>query len=260
MIPLYFRALETSRGRGLIQDQKAVEIVHSLDYDFSKFERAWRLHAEVVVRTEILDERVAEFLQRSPDAIVVNLGAGLDGRFQRLDNGQVVWFELDMPDSLGLRERYLPPSRRNPYLAGSMLVFDWMEKLGREPRQPLLLIAEGLFCYFDEADLRRLFTAIADRLPGAELLFQSVAPWIVGRQGAVAGLNQTRAALKWGVRHGGEVAKWDSRIGLIGEWYLVERHRERWGWLRYAGWIPPVGRMLREVWKITQVKFADQVA
>lgn len=260
MIPLYFRALETSRGSGLIQDQKAVEIVNSLDYDFTKFERAWRLHTEVVVRTEVFDERVAEFLRRNPSAIVVNLGAGLDGRFGRLDNGQAVWFELDMPDSLALRELYLPPSPRNPYLAGSMLDFDWMEKLGRGPQQPVLLIAEGLFCYFDEADLRRLFTAIADRLPGAELLFQSVAPWIVGRQRAVAGLNQTRAALKWGVRHGGEVARWDSRITLIGEWYLVERHPRRWGWLRYAGWIPPVGRMLREVWKITQVKFADQVA
>lgn len=257
LIPLYFRALETVHSRPIIRDTKAMEIVRALDYDFTRFASAWPIHMEVAVRTEVLDEQVSAFLCKHPEAIVVNLGAGLDGRFERLDNGSVTWFELDLPDSLALRERFFPPSARNRFLSGSMLDFAWMDRVERLDFQPVLIIAEGLFCYFNEAEVRSLFLAVAERLPGAELLFQSVAPWVVGRQRSIAGLNRTRAALKWGIRRGKDVEAWDSRIHVVDEWYLIERHRERWRWLRYARWFPPASRLLREVWKITHVRFDD---
>ena len=42
LIPLLGRARETQTDSGLIQDNKAVEIVNTLDYDFSK----WRNEVE----------------------------------------------------------------------------------------------------------------------------------------------------------------------------------------------------------------------
>ena len=45
---------------------------------------------------------------RNPQAAVVHLGCGLDTRFERVDNGQVEWFDLDIPDVMALRESLIP--------------------------------------------------------------------------------------------------------------------------------------------------------
>jgi O-methyltransferase involved in polyketide biosynthesis len=34
---------------------------------------------------------------------MVELGTGLNTRFERLDNGRVHWFDLDLPDVMALR-------------------------------------------------------------------------------------------------------------------------------------------------------------
>lgn len=33
-----------------------------------------------------------------PEGLVVNLGAGLDTRFYRLDNGTITWIDIDLPE------------------------------------------------------------------------------------------------------------------------------------------------------------------
>ena len=49
-------------------------------------------------RTILLDQMVGAFLEEHPDATVVNIACGLDTRVYRLDNGQVRWYNLDLPD------------------------------------------------------------------------------------------------------------------------------------------------------------------
>ena len=49
-----------------------------------------------------MDAAIRTFLARHPDAVVVNLGGGLDTRFFRVDNGRVLWKEIDVPESIAL--------------------------------------------------------------------------------------------------------------------------------------------------------------
>ena len=65
MIPLFGRAVETNKPNGLLRDPKAVEIVETLDYDFSKWKKAWSL-AGCCVRTIIYDRMPREFLNDHP--------------------------------------------------------------------------------------------------------------------------------------------------------------------------------------------------
>ena len=97
LIPLYFRAKETQRWRGMCRDPWAVEIINSLDYDFRRFDSPW-LQMDVAIRTEIFDEQVQAFLARHAAPLVINLGAGLDGRFFRRLEGRVLWVCFDIPD------------------------------------------------------------------------------------------------------------------------------------------------------------------
>lgn len=255
LIPLYLRAMESRRPDAIIRDPTASRIVESISYDFTRFGQPWHIQMEVAVRTEILDQQVGRFINRHPDGIVVNLGAGLDGRFFRLDNGRINWYELDMPDAIDLRRQYFPPAERNRLLPKSMFDWEWIDGIEASSEQPVMLVAEGLFCYFDEDSIRELFQNIADRLPGAEILFQSISPRYVGKHSRVPAVNATRAALKWGIASGRELEAWDPRYEFLDEWTFIDRHRGRWRWMRYASWLPPVRRLLREVWKITHLRF-----
>ncbi|HBB73292.1 MAG TPA: class I SAM-dependent methyltransferase [Planctomycetaceae bacterium] len=260
LIPLYFRARETLRPDAIIRDPEAVRLVAAIDYDFSRFDPAWIIGLDCVIRTEILDERVRAFLGRHPDAVVINLGAGLDARFRRIDNGRVRWFDLDLPDAIELRDRLLPAGERVVHLAGSMFDPGWAARVPAPPGTPVLVIAEGLFCYCAERQLRGLFALLAARWPGVHVVFQSISPRYVGRQAEVPAVNLTRARLLWGVESGREIEAWDPAYRFLGEWAFIDRHRHRWGHLRWLSLLPWVRRDLRTVMKISEVRLGEPAA
>jgi O-methyltransferase involved in polyketide biosynthesis len=257
LIPLHFRAREAARPDAIVRDPEAVRIVNEIDYDFARFDEAWIVGLDCIIRSEIFDERVRAFIERHPDAVIVNLGAGLDARFRRVDNGRIRWFDLDLPDAIELRDRFLPAGGRVRHLALSMFDAAWLEQVAAPPGTPVLVIAEGLFCYCDEADIRRLFAAVAARWPGAHVLFQSISPRYVGREADVGAVNLTRAKLRWGVWSGREVAAWQPGWRLVGEWAFIDRHRQRWGRLRWLSLLPWVRHDLRTVMKVSEVALGD---
>lgn len=257
LIPLYFRASESSAEQPLFRDEKAVQILPELSYDFSGFDSAWALRNDVVVRTVVFDELVADFIERNPTGVIINLGCGLDARFDRLDNGSIDWYDLDMPDSIELRNRFFDADERNHVIAKSMFDKDWFHEINDQSttgRRPVLIVAEALFFYFEESMIRGLLGDLSHRFPGSELVFQSVSPGIVGRQSMVPLLRRTRAELKWGIHSAKDVATWNSGYELLGQVSLVDRYPERWRWYRLAMRIPPFGRYLREVMRVNHLR------
>ncbi|MEL6716449.1 MAG: class I SAM-dependent methyltransferase, partial [Planctomycetota bacterium] len=123
LIPLLGRAEETRRN-GLIDDPIAVRIVDRLDYDFSKWDGAPSLRG-ATIRTRIYDAQVQRFLDAHPEGTVVEIGAGLNTRFERLDNGRAHWVELDLPDTMALRRQFFQDHERRTMVAASVLDTDW---------------------------------------------------------------------------------------------------------------------------------------
>ena len=106
MIPLWGRAVATQRG-GLIDDPAAVDLVGRLEYDFeSKLNHARAIMPMLAVRAARFDEAVRDFIDRHPDGVVVELGCGIDTRWERCNGSRVDWFDLDMPAVISLRRRY----------------------------------------------------------------------------------------------------------------------------------------------------------
>ena len=57
-----------------------------------------------------------------PEGLVVNLGAGLDTRFYRLDNGTIAWIDIDLPEVVAFRQKLQDPANpRRLLLAASVL-------------------------------------------------------------------------------------------------------------------------------------------
>lgn len=170
LIPLYGRALDAKARRPVLGDVEAPRMVERIDYDFAKF-RGPSLGGSVL-RSAIFDGWVRRFLAEHPDGTVVELGAGLGTRSHRLDNGRARWFDLDLPDTVELRRRFLTDSARTTTLAASVLDTDWFERIA-ESGGPHFFVSEAVLLYFDEEQVRSVVRALADRFPGADLSFDT---------------------------------------------------------------------------------------
>jgi O-methyltransferase involved in polyketide biosynthesis len=255
MIPLAMRAAESRRTDAIIRDPTAERIVAAVDYDFTPLAGAWMTQADVAVRTEIIDEIVQSMLARYSRLVVANLGAGLDGRFDRLDNGRVRWFDIDLPEVVELRRRFFTESDRRRFIPRSLLDFAWIDDLARSPEEHVLVIAEGVLHYFPEGDVRRLMAEIADRLKGADLVVHTTSPACVRYQSRNRVFKTFQAPFAWGIATTRSLTAWDPRIDFVSEEAFVDRHPRRWRWLRWAKAIPGIGTELRASMKIAHLRF-----
>ena len=137
LIPLYFRAIESERPDALVRDPKAVELVGQLDYDFSGVQRLKDEQVNYLLRMREFDRQARAFLAEHPDGVIVDLGCGLDTRFERVDNGQVEWYGLDLPEVIELRKELLDETPRSHFIECSVLDFSWMDALSGQAGKKL---------------------------------------------------------------------------------------------------------------------------
>ena len=81
---LYARAQESKKPNHHIYDERAIEVVSRLDYDFSKAESDKAMSLGVIARTIVLDKLVGDFLSHYPHAVVMNIACGMDTRCYRM--------------------------------------------------------------------------------------------------------------------------------------------------------------------------------
>ena len=251
LIPLRARYVESKRENGIISDPKSIEILDRIEYDFSgKKEVSVGSRIGVAIRTEILDEETSRFLSKNPDAVVVNLGCGLDTRFHRLDNGSVTWFDLDMPEAIELRKKFFDETDRFKLVPKSVTDFSWMETIPRG--WPLLFLAEGLLMYFTEDEVKGLLGKIGATFPGSSMLFEAMSPFIAKRTDRHADVKKYDARFKWGISTGAELEEWKQDIEFVEEWYYFDRHTDRFPLIfRLLSLIPA----FRKGMKIVHIRF-----
>ena len=127
MPQIVYACARESEGRGTIHDPKAEEIIRRLDYDFSLAESDIAMRSGVIARTLVLDRLARSWLAQHPGTVVVNLACGLDTRCYRVD-GYAHWYNLDLPETIAVRERLLPEHGAILQLAMSAMD-DWSRAL-----------------------------------------------------------------------------------------------------------------------------------
>ena len=136
---VYARAKE-SGGRGAIHDAKAEELIEKLDYDFSLADKDTAMRSGVIARTIVLDKLTKTWLASHPGAVVVNIACGLDTRCYRMA-GYAHWYNLDLPETMAVREKFLPESGTISQVAMSAMD-DWGDAI-KEQNAPVLIVIEG---------------------------------------------------------------------------------------------------------------------
>ena len=175
VIPLYGRMICSKHFPQLFSDPEAERICASLDYDFAgkqkKMESVFGLFGalEVAQRQYDLAFEAKMYLQDHPQAAVVNLGCGLDDTFRKVDNGECRGYNLDLPDVIQVRNELLPAAEREENIACDLNDLSWMDKIPQE--NGAVFFASGVFYYFRTEEVKKIFTAMAEKFPGAVLVF-----------------------------------------------------------------------------------------
>ena len=210
LVPLYARAVETLRKHPILKDPKAVAMVESIDWDFRRFGQRLRVVA-CVLRSAMFDEWVKAFLSRHPEGTVVEIGAGLNTRFERLDNGTVHWFDLDLPDVAELRRKFFTDSGRRVTLAGSILDSSWMAAVRQSPG-PYCFVAEAVLIYLTEQEVKAALAQIAGNFPSASLAFDTVTLTAIEHANKDHARRKLDARFAWACGDPREIERW--KIGL----------------------------------------------
>jgi O-methyltransferase involved in polyketide biosynthesis len=268
LIPLYSRAIEAQSKHPIINDGKAVEITRQLNPLFAasssplhrrlakgKVRRTMnkKLSTFLAMRSRRFDRYCQEFLRHNKDGVIVELGCGLSSRFSRVDNGSLMWYDLDFPEVIAIRKRFFTEIPRNQMIASSVLDFHWMDFV--TPREnPVLFLAEGLLMYLQESDVKSLILELQRRFPGCELVCEVENTFVIEtlkkerwkrkfQRDHHLGADVT---LHFGIKTGRDLESWGEGIRFLDEWTVFDDHEKKLGWmnlfrfskrLRNAQWI-----------------------
>jgi O-methyltransferase involved in polyketide biosynthesis len=244
LLTLYIRAMESQRPDAMIKDVKAEALVKEIGLDFSgvkQIRMTELLYAMRIIFTREMDRYARDFLSHHPEAVVVHIGCGLDSRFERVDNGLVEWYDLDFPEVIDLRRKYISDEGgRYHLLACSVLEETWLEAVkGHSPR-PFLFLAETVFVYFLEAQVKSLVILLRDQFPGAELVFDGWRPFEVWLGNRYLSNSLYAGLMRWGFWRGQELEGWGDGIHLLDEWGFFDQPEPR---LDSYRWMAPLFRL-----------------
>lgn len=244
LITLYARAKESSSADLIITDRKAIEIIEILRREMigsgnpihrKILEGRYnsKLAVTMALRSRRFDRYALDFMESNPDGTVINLGCGLDTRFDRIDNGTIRWFDIDFPGVIELRRKFLEENKRRSFLAGSILDSFWLDKV--KTKGPYLILAEGVFMYLREAEVRQLFSMIRRGLGAVELVCEVTNSFWVQRM--KSGYMQWKfrhqlgmtggAVFSFGVPDSRYFETWDEHYRFVDDWtYFDDKERK----------------------------------
>jgi O-methyltransferase involved in polyketide biosynthesis len=239
LIPLYIRAMESQRPDALIRDDRAVALIGQIDYDFSRFRLEAHDHVAIVLRNREFDRHARDFLSRCPEAVVVHIGCGLDSRFERVDDGQVEWYDLDLPKVIALRRKLIGDEGARYHLLDCS-VFDsaWLKRVSVHHQRPFLFLAEGVLMYFEEAQVKSLVLTLREHFPGAELVCDAETPFGIWANNLKLAFSRVGARLCWGLKRGRDLESWGDDIYLLDEWFYLDCPEPRLGAPQWARHFP----------------------
>jgi methyltransferase (TIGR00027 family) len=262
LLTLYCRALESKTKDPVLKDPKAVELTEKLNPELSSSNSRLRrdlsrgrirkeLRLYIALRARKYDRYAKDFLTENPKGVVVNLGCGLDTRFFRIDDGKLVLYDLDLPEVIELKKKLVPETERFHYIASSVLNYSWMDRLKERHQGPFLFLAEGLFMYLPQEDVKKLVIELHRTFPGSFLVCEMANSII--QKTPMKELTKFKmrnqlhlgkgAFYSSGISNGKDVERWAHGIKYLGDWSYSDENEKKLGLYRLFRHIPLLRKM-----------------
>lgn len=220
LIPLFGKAKESQGKRPILIDKKAIEIVNNIDYDFKSLKIPEKTNIMMCLRAKLIDNFAEIFLAKCNEGVALHLGCGLDSRYNRIENDNVDWYDIDFEEVIDIRSHFYNETEHYHLVASSVTEDGWLEKIP-QGRGPYIVIAEGLFMYLKENDIKDLISKLADRIGSFILIFDAFNTYTAKKVKNHPSIKKTGAIIQWGVDNPEELTKWEMGIKFIEEKYFT---------------------------------------
>lgn len=215
LLTLYTRAMDSRSKYPILGDKKAEEIVKHLDYDFQKLKVPQKESFGGAIRAKILDDCTAAFLMEHSDAMVLDLGCGLDSRRERVDPPKSIrWFDIDYPNVIEVRRHFYHEDDGYQMIGASLTDPNFLDAIPMN--RPAIIVADGLLPFLTEDEIKRLLRRLTAHFSSGQLAFNGyskLASRLIASHPSIKAIGIVPASPGFDDPH--EPEKWNPRIKLI---------------------------------------------
>jgi O-methyltransferase involved in polyketide biosynthesis len=224
-LTLYARALDNRRPHPILADATADRIIRTADYDFGQLHVDTNLVLNVALRAKKLDQVASEFVARHPDAVGLDLGAGLDTRFERLAPPATVdWYDVDFPAVAAARKRLIPEHPNAHLIGADVRDPGWLDAV--PSGRPAVIVADGMMAFLTQDELESLWNRLISHFPSGEIVFNSYTRFAIWIAQHARGTKSVADLVKFsGMDDARAPEAWNPKLRLVRE-ILLSREPE----------------------------------
>jgi O-methyltransferase involved in polyketide biosynthesis len=224
-LTLCCRALDYRTPHPVLGDAMADQIVRTVDYDYKRLNIGTNLRLNATIRAKKMDEVASAYLTRHPDAIGLDLGAGLDTRRQRLAPPDTVdWYDVDFPVVATARSELIPERPHAHVIGADVTDKGWLD--GVPSDRPAIIVADGLMGFLSQDELMGLWDQLLDHFPTGEMVFNSYTKFAVFAAKHSRGTQSVADLIKFpGVDDPRDFERWNPKFQFVKE-ILISREPE----------------------------------
>lgn len=124
-----------------------------------------------VARYYNTDRMERDFVRRNGKSSIVHLGVGLETANFRLSSLNAHFYDMDLPEVIGIRKELLNEQKNETLIAGDLFDMGWAGYIPDD--RPVMILVLGVFQYFHEDEILGVIGKMKERFPGAELVFDA---------------------------------------------------------------------------------------
>lgn len=224
-LTLYARALDDRKAHPILGDTVADRLVGELDYDFGQLHPDTNLILNVALRARKLDQVADAFIRRRPDAVGIDVGAGLDTRVFRLDPPPTVdWYDVDFPAVSEVRQEVLDQRAGAHSVAADVRDSGWLDAI--PAGRPAVIVADGMMAFLSQDELVALWGRLIDHFSTGEIVFNSYTRFAIWIAKHARGTKTVADLVRFpGMDDPHAPERWDPRLKLVRE-ILLSREPE----------------------------------
>jgi O-methyltransferase involved in polyketide biosynthesis len=231
------RALDSRAEHPFLGDPTADPVAAKVGYDCSRFPMPASSVTDIALRAKRLDEVVRRFVARHGDAVVLDLGAGLDGRMLRVaPPAGVDWYDIDFPAVIALRTVAMGQCMRRAHaVAADLTDAAWLGTIPGD--RPAVIVADGLLAFLPQDAFGTLLRRLVDHFPCGEIALNGYTPfhvWVLKRYRGTASIADVVA--NPGFADPLAPTRWEPRLRLVEE-ILLTRSPEVADYPRARRWL-----------------------
>ncbi len=210
--PLMGRAAAARRWPDLFPDPWAHHVAQIREAESISAEQLGAFPAAVYGLRHLLNViEINRYLAQKPGAAVVSIGCGLDRLVGEVGDPDATIYNLDLPEVIEMRQRWMEPAEREVDLPYSVTDHRWFDAV--DASRGLIAVAAGVFYYIEVDEIRGLVRTMGDRCRGGRLCYDAESPMMTaGSERSIRRNGTPGARMPFRVKDPFEVRSWSERI------------------------------------------------